>query len=78
MLRWCTERRRVVVEFWLGPAMVLDVLARLIRRAWTHYCWEGRPSAWSSNLASLTPPHVRPEEDTRFLPEPDAAGRARC
>ena len=42
-LRWCTERRRVVVEFWLLLALALIVLGRLIRRAWTHYRWEGRP-----------------------------------
>ena len=42
-LRWCTERRRVVVEFWLRLALALIVVGRLIRRAWTHYRWEGRP-----------------------------------
>jgi transposase len=42
-LRWCTERRRVVVEFWLLLALALIVVGRLIRRAWTDYRWEGRP-----------------------------------
>jgi hypothetical protein len=42
-LRWCTERRRVVVEFWLRLALALIVVGRLIRRAGTHYRWEGRP-----------------------------------
>jgi transposase len=42
-LRWCTERRRVVVEFWLLLALALIVVGRLIRRAWTHYRWGGRP-----------------------------------
>jgi hypothetical protein len=42
-LGWCTERRRVVVEFWLLLALALIVLGRLIRRAWTDYRWEGRP-----------------------------------
>ena len=42
-LRWCTERRRLVVEFWLLLALALIVVGRLIRRAWTHYRWEGRP-----------------------------------
>jgi transposase len=42
-LRWCTERRRVVVAFWLLLALALIVVGRLIRRAWTHYRWEGRP-----------------------------------
>ena len=32
-LRWCTERRRVVVEFWLRLALALIVVGRLIRRA---------------------------------------------
>jgi hypothetical protein len=40
---WCTERRRVVVEFWLLLALALIVAGRLIRRAWTTYRWEGRP-----------------------------------
>ncbi len=42
-LRWCTERRRVVVEFWLLLALALIVVGRLIRRAWTCYRWEARP-----------------------------------
>jgi transposase len=42
-LRWCTERRRVVVEFWLLLALALIVVGRLIRRAWTEYRWKGRP-----------------------------------
>jgi transposase len=42
-LRWCTERRQVVVEFWLLLALALIVVGRLIRRAWTHYRWQSRP-----------------------------------
>jgi hypothetical protein len=42
-LRWCTERRRRVVAFWLALANAAIVLGRLVRRAWTHYRWEGRP-----------------------------------
>jgi len=42
-LRWCTERRRLVVEFWLALASAAIVCGRLVRRAWTHYRWEGRP-----------------------------------
>jgi hypothetical protein len=38
----CTERRRVVVEFWLLLALALIVVGRLIRRAWTTYRWEVR------------------------------------
>jgi transposase len=42
-LRWCTERRRLVVEFWLALANAAIVCGRLVRRAWTCYRWEGRP-----------------------------------
>ena len=42
-LRWCTERRRLVVEFWLALANAVIVCGRLVRRAWTHYRWDGRP-----------------------------------
>jgi transposase len=42
-LRWCTERRRLVVEFWLALASAVIVCGRLVRRAWTHYRWQGRP-----------------------------------
>ena len=41
-LRWCTERRRLVVAFWLTLASAVIVCRRLIRRAWTHYRWQGR------------------------------------
>jgi Transposase DDE domain len=43
-LRWCTERRRLVVEFWLALVSAVIVCGRLIRRAWTHYRWDGRPN----------------------------------
>ncbi len=42
-LRWCTERRRLVVEFWLALANAAIVCGRLVRRAWTCYRWDGRP-----------------------------------
>jgi transposase len=42
-LRWCTERRRLVVEFWLALANAVIVLGRLLRRAWSCYRWQGRP-----------------------------------
>jgi hypothetical protein len=42
-LRWCTERRRIVVQFWLALAAAAIVCGRLVRRAWTSYCWDGRP-----------------------------------
>jgi transposase len=43
-LRWCTERRRTVVEFWLALASAAIVCGRLIRRAWSCYRWDGRPN----------------------------------
>jgi transposase len=42
-LRWCTERRRLVVEFWLALANAAIVCGRLVRRAWTCYRWQTRP-----------------------------------
>ena len=33
----------LVVAFWLALASAVLVCGRLIRRAWTHYRWEGRP-----------------------------------
>jgi hypothetical protein len=42
-LRWCTERRRLVVEFWLAPASAAIVCGRLLHRAWTCYRWQNRP-----------------------------------
>ena len=42
-LRWCTERRRRVVEFWLALANAALICGRLLRRAWVSYRWDGRP-----------------------------------
>jgi transposase len=42
-LRWCTERRRLVVQFWLALVLAVITLGRLLRRAWTAHRWEGRP-----------------------------------
>jgi hypothetical protein len=42
-LRWCTERRRVVVGFWLALVNAAIVCGRLVRRAWSCYRWDGRP-----------------------------------
>jgi hypothetical protein len=42
-LRWCTERRHVVVTFWLTLVLAIIVVGRLVRRAWTHYRWDSRP-----------------------------------
>jgi transposase len=42
-LRWCTERRRLVVEFWLALVNAVIVCGRLIRHAWSCYRWDSRP-----------------------------------
>jgi hypothetical protein len=42
-LVWCTERRGAVIDFWIAFSNVVIVVRRLIREAWTHYRWEGRP-----------------------------------
>jgi transposase len=42
-LRWCTERRRLVVAFWLALVSAVIVCGRLVRRAWTCYRWDSRP-----------------------------------
>jgi hypothetical protein len=42
-LRWCTERRRLVVAFWLALVNAVIVCGRLLRRAWSCYRWQARP-----------------------------------
>jgi hypothetical protein len=42
-LRWCTERRRLVVEFWLALVSAAIVCGRLVRHARTCYRWDGPP-----------------------------------
>jgi transposase len=41
--RWCTERRPLVVQFWLALVSAVIVCGRLLRRAWTSHRWDGRP-----------------------------------
>jgi hypothetical protein len=50
--RWCTERRRIVVQFWLLLALALIVVGRLIRRAWTHHRLEARATRLESPMTS--------------------------
>lgn len=42
-LVWCTERRAVVVAFWLAFSTAIVITGRLVREAWTRYRWETRP-----------------------------------
>src|SRR5215204_3467907 len=42
-LVWCTEREGQVIDFWIAFSNVIIIVGRLIREAWTHYRWEGRP-----------------------------------
>ena len=42
-LVWCTERRAVVIAFWITFSTVIIIVGRLIRQAWTRYRWETRP-----------------------------------
>ena len=42
-LVWCTERQGRGIDFCIAFSKVVIVVRRLIRRAWTHYRWEGRP-----------------------------------
>jgi transposase len=43
-LLWCTERKGRVIDFWIALSKVIIIVGRLIREAWRHYRWEGRPS----------------------------------
>jgi Putative transposase of IS4/5 family (DUF4096)/Transposase DDE domain len=43
-LVWCTERRQVVVAFWLAFSAVIIIVRRLVREGWRRYRWDGRPA----------------------------------
>jgi len=43
-LGWCTERRAVVIAFWMTFSAVLIVVGRLVREGWRRYRWDGRPA----------------------------------
>ena len=43
-LVWCTERRAVVIAFWLAFSAVVIIVRRLIRAGWTRYRWDERPA----------------------------------
>lgn len=42
-LVWCTERRAVVVAFWIAFSAAIIIVGRLVRQAWTRYRWDTRP-----------------------------------
>jgi hypothetical protein len=43
-LRRCTDKRKVIVEFWLCLAAAFTVIRRLINRARSRYRWPTRPT----------------------------------
>jgi len=43
-LVWCTERRDRVIDFWVAFSNVVILVRRLIRKSWSLYRWESRPS----------------------------------
>ena len=43
-LLWCTEREGRVIDFWVAFSNVVILVRRLIRKAWSLYRWESRPS----------------------------------
>jgi transposase len=43
-LVWCTERRAVVIAFWIAFSAVIIIVGRLVREAWVRYRWATRPS----------------------------------
>jgi transposase len=43
-LLWCTEREGRVINFWVAFSNVLIIVGRLVRKAWSRYRWEGRPT----------------------------------
>ncbi len=42
-LAWCTERRGVVIRFYVALANAIIIVRRLVREAWKRYRWDTRP-----------------------------------
>jgi transposase len=42
-LAWCTERRSVVIRFFLAFATAIIIVRRLLREGWKRYRWDRRP-----------------------------------
>jgi hypothetical protein len=43
-LVWCTEKRGRVIDFWIAFSIVIIVVRRFLRKAWTRFRWESCPS----------------------------------
>ncbi len=43
-LVWCTEKEGRVVDFWIAFSNAIIIVGRLIRKAWSRYRWETRPT----------------------------------
>ncbi len=43
-LVWCTERRAIVVAFWIAFSAALIIVRRLLRESWVRYRWDARPA----------------------------------
>jgi len=52
-LRWCTDRRRIVAEFWLVLALARIVDGRLARRAWAGTAGKAVPAAHAARWRRL-------------------------
>jgi transposase len=42
-LAWCTERRGMVIRFYVALANAIIIVRRLVREAWKRYRWDTRP-----------------------------------
>ncbi len=43
-LVWSTDRRVIVIAFWIAFSAITIIVGRLVRESWVHYRWETRPS----------------------------------
>jgi hypothetical protein len=43
-LVWCTERKRIVIAFYIAFANAIIIVRRLIREGWQRYRWDTRPT----------------------------------
>jgi hypothetical protein len=38
------REERAVIDFWIAFSNMIVIVGRLLRKAWTRYRWEDRPS----------------------------------